>query len=479
MFKSIFKKLLVTYLIIIIAVISILSFILSILYSQYVFDEKNRSLDNAAFHVTQLAKNLDEKRITNNEFDNALDSMGTITDSKIYLVRLDKQALASPETLNIGEKLEESFLIHDLGKVLDGSTVFRQKQYSKKFDMYVVFAGVPWRTDNGIEGAILLFSPVSHISSSIVKMNMVIWLTALFFILISTLAIYINSTRISKPIREMEQAALKLANGENAEDLVVKSGDEIGKLAATFNFMKQQLTNTEKMRREFIANVSHDLRTPLTSINGFVEGMLDGVVKPADYKKSLLIIKEEANRLTRLTGEILQLAKIQSGSLKLNKELLNVQSIINSVIVSTSILLKEKSFQLSVDCDASFSVCADKDKLKQILINIVSNAVKYSKEGGIISIKVAESQSVIRFVVKDTGVGIPKDELPFIFEKFYRVDKSRQASQGGTGLGLNIVKSLVELHGGKVWISSDVGIGTEIFFELPKTFTNCLQFKVF
>ncbi len=468
MFTSIFKKLLVNYLAIIIAVITTLSLIISVIYSRYVFEDKNKILVRAAYVINQLAINLDSEQASRADLEYVLDSLGTVTDSKIYLVRMDKQALSSPATLRIGEKLEENFIIDDLGKILEGNTVFRYKQYSAKFNMDVVFTGVPWKTDKGIEGAVLLFSPVSHLANNVKRINLAICGIALAFIIISAIVIYFNSLRISKPIREMECAARKLAGGENTDDLLIESRDEIGKLAETFNFMKKQLAATEKMRREFIANVSHDLRTPLTSINGFVEGMLDGIVKPENYKKYLLIIHEETRQLTRMTSEILELAKIQSGSMKLNKELISAKDIVDAVTESTRALMAEKSILIEVNCEAAVRIFADGDRLRQILINLVVNAVKYNKQEGTASISVVDLPQAVRFSVMDTGIGIPAEELPFIFEKFYRVDKSRQSPQSGTGLGLNIARSLVELHGGKIWAVSELGAGTEIIFELPK-----------
>lgn len=465
MFKTLFKRLLVTYLAIIIGIITILSMVITMIYEQYVFDEKQKDLENTAYKVSQLVNGLDKKNITSDQLSTSLDSMGYITDSKIYVVRVDKSSLEN-KSIKLGEELEDNYLIKDLRKILDGKKVFRRDQYSKNFDMYVVFVGVPWKDDTGICGAILLFSPVNEIKSNIAMLNLIIWCTAVVFIAISAVIIYFNSQRISRPIKEMEQAAGRLASGEDSSDIAIDSQDEIGNLAKTFNYMKRQLADTEKMRREFIANVSHDLRTPLTSIRGFVEGMLDGLVKPQDYNKYLNIIKEETDRLTRLTSEILQLAKIQSGSIKLFKEELCVRDIIDVVMNSAAVLAKEKNISVSADCDKAIYINADSDKLKQILVNIIGNAIKYTREGGVVHIRAREKGGKVEFSVKDTGIGIPEEELPFIFEKFYRVDKSRQSHQGGTGLGLNIVKGLVELHGGKIWATSQLGSGTEIIFEL-------------
>lgn len=466
MFKSIFRKLLVTYLAIIISVIAVLSVLISMAYNWYVFDQKQRQLEKTGSYVNELVNKLENKEISQTELDNTLNALGYISDSMIYAIRIDKKALENPQTIHLGENLEEGYLLNDLQKILNGENVFRKKQYSQKFDMYVVFSGIPWKTKTGIAGAILLFSPISQINGNLAKLNLVIWIIALVLIIISAIIIYFNSQRISKPIKQMEISAGKLASGEPSEDLIVKRNDEIGKLADSFNHMKHQLENIEKMRRDFIASVSHDMRTPLTSINGFVNGMLDGIVKPEDYNKYLKIIKDETQRLTKLTNDILQLAKIQSGSLKLCVEKLLVKEIFSTVISSIKALMEEKSISLTLDYNDTVYVYADSDKLKQILINIIDNAIKYTGFGGKISITVKYKASTTEFRIKDTGIGISAQELPFVFDKFYRVDKSR-SSPGGTGLGLNIAQSLIELHEGKIWAESEIGSGTEMIFELP------------
>lgn len=467
MFRSIFSKLLASNLLIIVLVITVLFLAVTMIYQDYVFEQKQQALKQTGHYVNILLNQLEAKDISQEELNIALDSMGYVSDAKIYAIRIDKKALENPQNLQLGEGLEESYLLSDFKAILNGEEVFRQQQYSENFNMLMVFAGIPWTTDSGIAGTILLFSPVSRVTGHLKQLNLAIGFTALIFILLSSFVIYFNSRRISKPIKEMEQAAEKLASGESTGDLTVKSKDEIGKLAASFNYMKQQLANTEKMRREFIANISHDMRTPLTSIHGFIGGMLDGTIQPKDYKKYLQIIKEETIRLTKLSNEVLQLAKIQAGNIQLHRKTQNIKDILESVSESMKTLLEQKSMTLSVQCEPGLSLSADRDKLKQILINILDNAVKYTPPKGRISLEATREQNSIIFRIRDTGIGISPEDLPSIFEKFYRVDKSRQSLNGGSGLGLNIAQSLVELHGGKIQAVSYPEKGTEISFSIP------------
>jgi signal transduction histidine kinase len=452
-----FKRLLVTYLSILIVAIVVLSLALTFIYRGYAFSEKRRMLKNAAYDVNQQLEDWTEGKISQKELNQTVDSAGYITDSKIYVVRLEKEAFENAESFTLGEDLEEKYLIEDLGRILDGETVFRRDQYSSKFGMRVVFSGVPWTGTDGISGAILMFSPVNEINRNANKMNLVIWATAFGFIMLGGFIILITSQRISRPVKEMELAARKLAAGEIAEDIHTITEDEIG-----------QLAETEEIRSSFIANVSHDLRTPLTSINGFVEGMLDGIIKIEDYPKYLKIIKSETGRLNRLTSDILQTAKIQSGKIELNKQYIHASEMFVSVVEKMKKLAEEKSISITVECDEETIVHADGDRLYQVLDNVIGNAIKYTEIGGGIRLKAMYVGSGVEFSISDTGEGISEENLLHIFERFYRTDKSRSSVNGGSGLGLSIAKNLVELHGGSIRAESIQGDGTTIIFDIPK-----------
>lgn len=313
----------------------------------------------------------------------------------------------------------------------------------------------------------MLFAPLDTIKANIARINMIIWLAAAAAVLLSGMVIYAVSLKISRPLKMMEEGARRIAEGEQVEDLTVNSGDELEKLAQAFNYMKNKILAAEKMRREFIASVSHDLRTPLTTINGFVQGMLEGLVKQEDSPKYLRIIKEETQRLMGLTGDILEQAKLQSGGINLLRKYFNLRELLEKVLDDTGILQNGKNILLRLDCPGSIEVYADEDRLKQVMVNILDNALKFTEANGQVLIKAMENEEAITIMVRDNGQGIDPDDLPLIFEKFYRGDKSRQGSTG-TGLGLNIVKMLVEAHGGKVQALSSLGEGTEIIIVLPK-----------
>ena len=466
MFKSIFSRLMFTYLGIITAVIVTISIALSIGYSDYVFNDKEQEQLKSAKKVSRMVENYLNGLITKTELDSSINSIGYVTDSSIYAINANLNSIKDKRNLKIGEGLDESFLINDLKQVLSSKTVFRKSQYSSKFNMDVVFTGYPLKNENEVNGAILIFSPVNIMETEITKINFIIWICALILILISTVIIFFISRRISRPIVQMTSAVIKLAEGEKVGEIHAKTGDEIEKLADAFNVMNSQLEITENVRREFIANVSHDLRTPLTSINGFVQGMIDGLIKPENYPKHLVTIKEEINRLMKLTKDILEIAKIQGGAINLNITNVKAADTISLVVESIEILAQQKEIQISSQCPMNLYVKADCDRLKQILSNLLANAVNYSGNGSKVCITAAAEEDYVKFVIRDNGQGIPKENLENIFEKFYRADKSRQ-TDGGTGLGLNISKSLVELHGGRIWAESEMGQGTSFYFTIP------------
>jgi two-component system phosphate regulon sensor histidine kinase PhoR len=228
-----------------------------------------------------------------------------------------------------------------------------------------------------------------------------------------------------------------------------------------------KIRQLETMRKDFVANVSHELKTPLTSIKGFIETLLDGALEEkTNVMKFLTIINQETDRLNNLIGDLLDISKLESGQTDLKKKLVNINQLVNEVMITIEARLKEKNLGFKMDIQAS-QVPADEDLLREVIINLVDNAVKYTLMGGTIQLGTRQINDRFECFVEDTGIGIPEESVPRLFERFYRVDKGRSRDLGGTGLGLSIVKHIIERHGGKVAVQSQLGKGSRFSFILP------------
>jgi two-component system phosphate regulon sensor histidine kinase PhoR len=231
-----------------------------------------------------------------------------------------------------------------------------------------------------------------------------------------------------------------------------------------------RLKQLEKIRQDFVANVSHELRTPLTTIKGYAETLLEGALKEDRAFQFVQVIKRHTDRLTKIVEDLLMLSKIETKEFNLKMDVISVRDFIDDIIDFVKNPAEKKKISLSRnEIPSSLAVQADRDYLEQILINLLDNAIKYTPEGGRVTVSAIERDSKdIQFSVEDNGIGIPKEDLSRIFERFYRVDKGRSKELGGTGLGLSIVKHLVQAHGGRVWVESQIGKGSTFYLTLPK-----------
>ena len=461
MFKSLFQKMFFTYLSILALVTLVLSFAISALADNYVYEEKHTLLNGVADKTVTAANEFATGDISQTELTDIINAMAYIANAKIYVVQASADAL---DEIALGDHLEGQYIEDAMKDVLSGEHVFLQKQYAQGFDAQVLFAAYPWNDVNGIRGAILLFSPEEDISAIVANIRLVTWLTAAAFMLIGGVVIYLVTRRIVRPIKSLDEASRKMALGEAADDIETRSNDETGRLARSFNSMKHKLQQNETLRQELIANISHDLRTPVTSINGYLSGMADGVINLEDYPKYIGVIRQETQRLIRLTDEILQTAKIQSGSIELNLSCFPLRDAVESLVSANSPLAKGKNIHIEIEIDPSLVVRADAQKIGQAIGNLIGNAVKYSGEGCLVIVSAQHTESGTRVCVADNGPGIDPESLPHIFDRYYRA-LSRERE--GFGIGLTIVKSYVEAHGGQIEAQSEPGRGMRICFTLP------------
>ena len=290
---------------------------------------------------------------------------------------------------------------------------------------------------------------------------------ALWIFFAAMVVVSLVSRRITDPIKQIGEAAKEYAQGRFTVRVEVKGRDEITELSRAFNNMATGLATHEENRNTFIANVSHDLRTPMTTISGFVDGILDGTVPQDDQKRILQTISAEVHRLSRLVNTLLEVSRLESGK-SMNTSEFNLTEKARQVLISLMSKIDAKRLDVEFDCDEEdVYVLADPDAIHQVLYNLLDNAVKFTQEGGTLTIRVHASRAKKALVcVRNTGEGIPEEEIPHIFERFYKSDRSRGLDKTGTGLGLYIVKTILDKHGETIAVKSELGNYTEFSFGL-------------
>ncbi len=278
------------------------------------------------------------------------------------------------------------------------------------------------------------------------------------------------SRSVVRPLRAVMTASQRIADGHYDERVEVRGSDELAQLAARFNVMAEKLQQVEAMRRQLIGDVSHELRTPLTAIKGSMEGLMDGVL-PAN-EETYTQIHAEADRLNRLVDDLQELSRVEAGAYRLDMRPLDMAAVAQTVVKRLGHQFEARHVALQVDVPATLPrVLADEDRLVQVLTNLVGNALQYTPEGGSVRVAAAPSNGAVTVAVRDTGIGIPAEHLGHIFDRFYRVDKSRsRRAGGGSGIGLTIARALVEAQGGRIWAeSAGADQGSTFSFSLPAT----------
>lgn len=468
MVNSIFQRLLFTYAVIIVLVVTLLAALMTYFFNLYLFDRKQDQLLAAGRKAEELARDYIDKKIGRDHLIGTVNSLGQVTDSRIYVLMARKLSELKSLDGRAQESLGDIQIVDEIKRILEGETLVRKKYFSSQSNSYAVFVGLPITVDGTVNGVILLFSPQEEVNKTLSEVYKIIWGTAAASLALAAVVIFIISRRISRPIEDIQKAAASIAEGSFTDDVKPGGRDEVAQLAGTFNYMKNRLKQVEEMRKNLIANVSHELRTPLTSIRGFIQGILDGVIPPGEQEKYLRRAYEETGRLNRLVNDLLQLARIQSGSLRLNREMVNMGDLILEIVEENRLLADQRNIALSAVIPGNnVTAFADRDRIKQVILNLLHNAINYSGEGGRVRVRAESAGGTLTVAVEDNGAGIPGDQIDLIFEKFHRVEESRSQAVPGTGLGLSIAKELVELHGGTISARSEPGRGTEITFSLP------------
>ncbi|MGQ9536826.1 MAG: ATP-binding protein [Actinomycetota bacterium] len=289
-------------------------------------------------------------------------------------------------------------------------------------------------------------------------------------LLVSVLLALYLSNYVTRPLHRLSQAAWDLAHGDLERRVEIKGGDEIARLSGYFNYMAERIALSARLQKEFVANVSHEIRTPLTSIEGFSQALLDGVMESEeDRRRYLEVILRESARLKRVLSQLLALSRIDAGAWALNPSLLSPRPFLEAWVEKLRPRASEKGLELSLEvAEGLREMETDPDALEQVLTNLVDNAIKFTEPGGKVTVHAELIPSgELRIQVRDTGKGIPPEDLERVFDRFFRVDRSRSAEHGGSGLGLALCRELVTLLGGRITAWSEPGRGSVFAVDLP------------
>jgi signal transduction histidine kinase len=297
-------------------------------------------------------------------------------------------------------------------------------------------------------------------------LNIILISIGIFSFIFSIIIGWLISKPLTNIILKISKVTQKMTSGNNIIKIEEKTNTkELDELISSINYLSDSLNRQENLRKQLTSDVAHELRTPLTTVATHIEAMIEGVWEPTSER--LKSCYEEIIRITKIIHDLENIAKIERDNLELKKTYIDLYEIANKVLNSFEIDIKNKNLKVSITGSAS-NILADRDRISQVIFNLLSNAIKYTPDYGEININFSESEESIIFTVKDSGIGISKDELPFIFERFYRADKSRNRNTGGTGIGLAVVKSIISAHGGKVDVQSKLNEGSCFYVTLPK-----------
>lgn len=323
---------------------------------------------------------------------------------------------------------------------------------------------------NGEEIVIFINSILTPVNSTVKTLNIILVVISILLLLIALVMSFVISATISKPLKKLTNSANELAKGNYDADFSDNSSKEVAVLANTLNYASSELKKNEGLKRELIANISHDLRTPLTLITGYGEVMRD--IPNEMTSENLQIIIDESKRLSSLVNDVLDISKLQSNTIELKFETFDISEVIKETFARYQKLVNQDGYDIQIIQECPSLVTADRQRILQVLYNLVNNAVTHTGDDKKVIIrqseKVHSGKNYVRIDVIDTGSGIEPDKLPLIWDRYYKVDKFHKRAQVGSGLGLSIVKSIVELHQGYYGVTSTLGLGSDFWFEIPK-----------
>lgn len=468
--QKLFKKQFGAIALIVVLSLSSILLILTFMYNNYLAEEKYITLQKSCVAVNDFIKlDVENQDDVYNEYAAyyVMNNLATVAGCDIFIT--DKNGIinvcacdewgAEGGCEHSGTQINAKAI--DEISLKEQSTISTLGFYSSPH----YTAAVKFSTNDGYIVSADSINEAKNLMKQIVQLYVV---AAIVPLLLMFVAISIMTYRLTKPLRLMSDAAKAMAKGDFSRRIPVTSDDEIGQLAVSFNQMTNSLARLEDVRKSFIANVSHELRTPMTTIGGFIDGIIDGTIDTEKQTYYLNIVHDEIKRLSRMVESMLNVSKLEANEAETKKEPFDFKEQLIGIVISQEQRIDQKNLSISgLDAIPDVTVNADKDLIYRVIYNLVDNAIKFTNENGEISFQLRFDSTNLYFKIQNTGKGIPQNELPYVFDRFYKTDKSRASNKESTGLGLYIVKTIIKNQGGVISVSSVENKFTAFEFTLP------------
>lgn len=475
--RTIFKKYLYVMTLIIISSFLILGIMMVVFMSNYWKNEKHDLLEENAKGISNLVcKNTIISSngfytINSNLMQGFINTFSHNINADIFITDTKGKTLICSENANKNlfyKNIPDDVIAIAMEGAYEGTTDLNEI-YEHKCYVVSVPIIVNTLTEQKTIGLVFTVADTKYIHEFQIDIIKIILITYTISLFISFIIIWLLSYAIVKPLRQMSIAAKQFGKGNFSKRVLVTSDDELGQLAKSFNNMADSLSISEGKKRAFIANVSHELKTPMTTISGFIDGILDGTIEKEKQNHYLKIVSDEIKRLSRLVKTMLNLSRIDNENIVINNQEFDIIKLLINITITFEPLINEKNIEIiGLNNNHTMLINGDLDMIYQAVYNLIENAVKFTNNNGYINIEVFESHNNCNIKIKNSGNGIPNDEMEFIFDKFYKTDKSRSQDKNGLGLGLYIAKKIINLHGGNISAESIQGEFCIFSITIPK-----------
>lgn len=429
--------------------------------------ERADSLYKEALLISDsYAADLYNSEITLESVWRQIEAIGTYLDASIWIVNPSGLVVLDS---SLQPNFENPITIPNFSPTITGSSFYTVGNFFGMFDEDTISSFAPITSNYKVQGYVIIHSSLNKIQKSCDSLLNISYLTLVILFLLSLIILLFFTEMVYLPLRKITHATEQYAIGNFRYEFQVDSEDEIGYLAASLAYMASEVAKSEDNQKRLVANISHDFRSPLTSMRGYLEAMIDGTIPAEMHEKYIGVVLNETERLTKLTNSLLTLNNLNTKGMILDITRFDINQVIKNTAASFEGTCRNKLISIElVLTDDRMYVNADMVKIQQVLYNLVDNAIKFSNKNSSIKIETIEKSNKLLVSVKDSGIGIPKESLRLIWDRFYKTDLSRGKDKKGTGLGLSITKEIIKAHNENINVISTEGEGTEFIFTLEK-----------